>query len=506
MKVFRFVLLFMFLALLGSVLHAKSPWGILTHAERDTTFKRFAIDNLIDGRSIRYAISEDVTPQEENAFKAGIRKWPAEILRFIRESNREQEFKDIIPILERKLTFQPVSLSVSPDIYFALVEDDACRGGVGCFGPQPNGAGFFVYVIRSYREDLAEVSLHEIGHYFGLADQYDDGDYHPEYSSDIDQENGAVMQGKLSEGITCDDADGFINLLDVRLAQRSNGQFSARSQKGWRTLCPKAQNFYQNARTINRKPTALSSYDATVYTVREYDKGKLSRQIQISLDNPLQNFHITPLDEVKKDSKTNRITYVRSVLKGQVNAPKQLANSSASVVWEREFKYSPFTQFWHNGKNVPSIPIQITERINGTFLREWRMYALENGSLVESEEFSLHPDKYHVVTPSYEINFKLRNGEVTEFTIDDNENLFVGHPQKDISVSSNGGKSFTRHALPLNGSVEDWTIYRALTWYELHRDYLTSFYRNFYGPLYEPLFNRHKQQAQKEIKKSLGTH
>ena len=79
MKVFRVTYTLLVFACLACAAHAEVPWGMLHEAAEDTTFSIYAIDNLIDNRPIRYAVSERITPQEENIFKANDSKLPAEV-------------------------------------------------------------------------------------------------------------------------------------------------------------------------------------------------------------------------------------------------------------------------------------------------------------------------------------------------------------------------------------------------------------------------------------------
>ena len=69
MRLLRFAFIFMILALAGGLAHAKAPWGVLNSVPEEKTFSVYAIDNLIDNRPIRYAVSEDVTPEEEKSSK-----------------------------------------------------------------------------------------------------------------------------------------------------------------------------------------------------------------------------------------------------------------------------------------------------------------------------------------------------------------------------------------------------------------------------------------------------
>lgn len=64
---------------------AAKPWGLMQDLVEDTSFSAFAIDNLIDKRPIRFAVSDKISEEETSIFVANIRTWPREVLRQIKE-------------------------------------------------------------------------------------------------------------------------------------------------------------------------------------------------------------------------------------------------------------------------------------------------------------------------------------------------------------------------------------------------------------------------------------
>ena len=115
--------------------------------------------------------------------------------------------------------------------------------------------------------------------------------------------------------ITCDDKDGFINLIDLRLSQRNRGRFSERARNGWWSLCKKTKNFYQEAKTHNRVEDIVTLDDGRK-RITQYDKkGNVVRHsegISLSFDyNPFPLFSLSPGDQITWD-KQNRIEQIVS--------------------------------------------------------------------------------------------------------------------------------------------------------------------------------------------------
>ncbi len=509
MKCLRFVSVILIFTLLVGVSHAKDPWGISRKVPEETTFGVYAIDNLLDNRSIRYALSEEITPEEEQIFKENMLKWPAETLRFIKESGRSREFKDIIPILERRLVFERVPLSTSPDI--ALFLSTELKNYVnGDFEPKKDGHPFNeIRINKNYRNEFSPILLHELGHYFGLGDQYTSARWanaHEEYSSNVNETDGAVMNEELK--ITCDDADGFINLMDLRLAQRQNGQFSARAQKGWRSLCHNSNNKYKKAKTINRNrqdPYIQDLDDLLVLNGREYSRGNLTRKTHSFLESPLQLFAITPSDTVKRDRKTKRVTSIRSVLQARIDNDQE--EKEVPLTWERTFAYPSVS----GTPGQRTVSIRVTEYINKAPLPSYTINIHEDGSISGNIGGFLTSTGYRAKMVNYTISLELQNRHTKTFFLEEQfdedlislagnlQHRFVRLFQKTgPGQSAQDYKLLVQCPLPLNDDC-DWRVSYLLETFKIHQNHLTSFYKNFY----EPLFNNTPQQTREQVQNSI---
>ena len=255
-------------------------WGILEQfVEREDI--SWGVEKLVTKQPIRYAVSTDVKPEEEQMFLANIQKWPYETLNFIQESGRSKEFEDIIPILKHQFELiktDDVNLQ-DLTLLFEASNEDYDLSNEGGHIVLSKGK---IEVNTLYRNRFDEITLHELGHYFGLSDQeknYFNDNTHPEYSSDRNLTAGSIMRSLDNlpgPHLTCDDADGFINLIDLYLSRQNNGQFSDRASKGWTSLCEGNTNLYLNANTVNRKFQFKTSAGPYFYKVYHYINGKRS--------------------------------------------------------------------------------------------------------------------------------------------------------------------------------------------------------------------------------------
>lgn len=319
---------------------AMDPWGV-TQASLDANI--FGIDKLLSHETIYYAIADDITPQEEKVFVNALKKWPANTLAAIKRVGRTDEFKDITGLLERGVSLQKttmnraeVSLEIDPT-------GDICgQDAAGCHFTTSHR----IVVRADYRHLLNEVLTHEIGHFYGLGDQYDKCRYDssPVYSSPVNLTEGSVMRNNYEThgNLTCDDHDGFINLIDLRLRQ-TKGRFPQHSQNGWWSLCKKTKNFYKEAKTTNREYgfDSVDLEDPRISQSHHYDKkgNLIHTDHSVLLDeNLLPLFTVSKEDQLIRDDSGRIIKIVsnkRSPLcpvsaKGSVRTFEYIQTSSIS--------------------------------------------------------------------------------------------------------------------------------------------------------------------------------
>ncbi len=298
-------ILLCFLFLLASGGNA-GAWGILNEVRRD---EDFGVDRLVDNVPIRYVISPEITPKEEKILINNLHMWPAETLRQIRQSHREKEFADIIPLLQRNVRTMKVDRSTPYDIFFSF---DPILPSRGVYRHKTHE----ISVRTDLRSYFKKISLHEIGHYYGMADQYESARVHANtnHSSDPNLEAGSIMNSfEQTDFMTCDDVDGFINLIDFRLAQRQ-GHFSERATRGWTSLCPNSKNLYRQAYTVNRNPHDTIQLDSLLTKENTFDQGKAIRQewVTRTQEDLLSLFLIAQGDAVLHDPQNNLVHQVLS--------------------------------------------------------------------------------------------------------------------------------------------------------------------------------------------------
>ena len=294
--------------------------------------------------------------------------------------------------------------------------------------------------------------------------------------------------------ITEDDADGFINLIDLRLAQRHGGQFSARAQQGWHSLDPNSENIYQNAKTINRKSevsNATPSHGHRTISSRRYADGNLTDNIYSQLKSPLQPFVVSPGDVVLRNRKGTLIASIQSSLKSWDST--DFSESSSQIQWKRKFEYgTPFVIGLQK-----AIPVTVSESADGFALTKYTVRIYQDGSLTGDKiPVKLTSTSYTAQHDGFEIYFKLNHGHITRFEIKWGKCSAVGENGFIQRTCTDNTQLNTRRPLSdinrCRGMLE-------FPVYETHRDHLMSFYKNFY----EPLFGTTLQDTQAQIKQAL---
>ncbi|MBR4508841.1 MAG: hypothetical protein IKP23_05190 [Elusimicrobiaceae bacterium] len=194
-----------------------------------------------------------------NMITNGFQIWFSDTKAAIEKAGRQQEFADIMPILNKSVT--PISDTSRqyerdyriPVVNFHFTTENKMHSICGnyeaaaCEGSSSFGAD--IISVHPYttqksewfsRNQIKLILIHEIGHYYGLADQYRDAAWNAdkEYSTkDRIKDGSSVMASGYTSHLKCDDIDGFINLIDFTLAKQNDGNFSKRAQKGWASFC-----------------------------------------------------------------------------------------------------------------------------------------------------------------------------------------------------------------------------------------------------------------------------
>ena len=203
----------------------------------------------------------------ENAFNI----WFEDTKNMIVKDGREKEFNDIINILKEKVSLKRVRKFADADIVFTFVNDvdkHCSRKAGGCISWKKftDNNKIFAYVIipnplkntKNYSEDkVFHVLTHEIGHYFGLTDQFYLENYKKNYTIYNNPRIGykkSIMGASYIIGLDCDDVDGFINLIDLTLAGGNEEKFSERAQNIWASFCNGKNEYFFDTYYRNAQP------------------------------------------------------------------------------------------------------------------------------------------------------------------------------------------------------------------------------------------------------------
>ena len=283
-------------------------WGVFANYKQNVD--NYAMYKFINNKPILYHLStsqkystnkgnpaEDLRNQldAENKYtqlmQTAFDTWRKDTKKFIQQSGKTQEFKDIMPYLDRPVRIAQIANAKEADLIIQFTSEEEkieyCGSSIseGCFSKSEHKLVMvdpFVYpsfyIEREDPDRPLAILIHEFGHFFGLSDQYVNLKEEDPEASTTNRflYESSVMAASFGTKLYCDDVDAFINLIDLTLAIQNNGKFSARAQKGWASFCndtkvpgrdiPYQKTFYKEARIVNKKDSAdrlcKYSYDA----------------------------------------------------------------------------------------------------------------------------------------------------------------------------------------------------------------------------------------------------
>lgn len=250
---------------------------------------------VLEGRALRVALSvEQAQPEELDQYSAFVQAsyqaWFDNAAKHIRRAGREAEFADILPLLARGVRIEQVAEGEPADLKVFFVQKlkpirDLCGPlAIGCYVPQEKAlwslkrTPFWMTLLSAGRQSRRTVTQHEVGHSLGFSDQYrqarsqnTDALYHSNESK------ATVMNN--THGLSCDDADGLVNLIDLTRGTVRGGE------RGWKSLCPKSEDYYVRGMLASAGPYRIHSDDALLHwTVEEFRQGQRVAQWTQALD------------------------------------------------------------------------------------------------------------------------------------------------------------------------------------------------------------------------------
>ncbi|WP_432634294.1 hypothetical protein [Candidatus Avelusimicrobium sp.] len=162
--------------------------------------------------------------------------------------------------------------------------DDYSANEVASREAEKNNRIFAGGYVMDY--SMKGVTLHELGHFFGLADLYADKQNMDKVHSLLRVEPHEMVfkgvssiMGNDKDILTCDDLEGFINAVDFIWGME--GKNSPRVQNGWKSLCGKPYTYLQG---IPAKDSAdLAKVQAYLKSWKQ-NAGAAGQLVQIAQD------------------------------------------------------------------------------------------------------------------------------------------------------------------------------------------------------------------------------
>jgi hypothetical protein len=273
-------------------------------ADRD-----FLLLPLVLGEPVKvYLWIEEEEPREfedyANVIKQAYQQWFDNAANRVIRSGRKEEFQDVLPYLQRPVSVEVVR-SEEADLKilvyqrfknFKLIEN------------QEKKRRDFYLGIYSHSKKTIEISkkislqrnkyvlMHELGHSLGFADQY----YAERWRADEVYSSSSVntiMNDDINK-LTCDDADGLINLIDQKLKLYRGGE------RGWKSLCASSKEYYKGGMPVDTNRYRVQYLEDDHLMLAEYENGKQINAEELWLTE--KNFDpLTPIEEaavLKKNS------------------------------------------------------------------------------------------------------------------------------------------------------------------------------------------------------------
>lgn len=402
-------------------------------------------------------------------------------MRAISRVGREEEFKDITGRLKRGITLKKTTMDRAEiTLEFDPTGEICGKDAAGCHFT----ASHRIVVRADYRNLLQEVLTHEIGHFFGLSDQY----YATHFNTSAPYSNNGLHNSIMrhNDYLTCDDADGFINLITLRLSQR--GRPTRLAQRSWKSLCKDSRDTYQNSQTLYREDseTILETNLFPLFQVTDHERYiTRDKEQQIgSIFSPYAIAGLCPKDSSQLSLRNFRHNPWQHALEIWCNTGTQ----------EKEPNWVFPLQFGNDWKVYAPVP-QERREMSQSIIVSFHNHELERVELGQQDNSSWPAQRYilsrDLVHNAYTLTwvYAIPTGKDS-------------YREETVSYSV-PGKSLRNRLVTLSKFSP-----RQRQWFvKLEQElnvqlrHVQSFYKNFYRPLLE---QPNRQNAQKAVKQQLG--
>lgn len=310
------IILLLGLLFLGPLGVWAAEWGAMSDYvnEKDTTQngEKYLLRKILNGQTLSIGLERN--PYTEKQYeKLGrmivdlYNDWFSNAARRIKRAGREEEFADILPILQKGVSVHITEEGRDLNVIFMPLKEvqrKCGRGTGGCYTLEavpdiylPINDGLLKFLSFG-GENKKRIGTHEIGHSLGFSDQYFQArliNSDEMYGSVEERETIMEHAGHL----TCDDADGIINLIDITKGTSRGGD------KGWKSLCPRSKEYYIGGMSAGKGPYLVTlSDDNMSVNIITYEKGKqvASNDYPFSIPSGMVEWQEIPsVSIVKKD-------------------------------------------------------------------------------------------------------------------------------------------------------------------------------------------------------------
>ncbi len=317
----RGMLLLLGCIFLGALGVLAAPWGAMSdYVDEYTpskTGEKYLLRKILNGQTLSIGLQRDAYTDKHydklsRLIVDSYNDWFFNAVRHIEQSGREAEFADILPILRQGVRVQMSEQGRDLNVVFMPLQAIQYQCGhntLGCYTLDeaiphiylPINDGL-LKILSLGQSSKKRTGLHEIGHSLGFSDQYCQA-----RSINSDAMYGSVEERdtimRHASHLTCDDADGLINLIDITQGKRRGGD------KGWKTLCPKSQEYYIGGMSAAKGPYRIKlTQDNGAVLLTTYRKGERVDSQVYPFDTPqgVVNWQETPIRTIKQSDRFGR--------------------------------------------------------------------------------------------------------------------------------------------------------------------------------------------------------